>query len=266
MTEWLAHPAVQAAVVPFVVALVAALALGNRWPSLAVAAGFCAAVALAIGWDIEPLSASRKAAFIGVAAGILGALATGTRVASHRGARVTCSIALGAASLWVITGLLRQMEPGTAALTGLLGFGFVALMVYGPGLSSDSVRSNASACVLAGSAGVLALLAASALLATFAIAAAAAAGAVLLLQLTRIRSYAHDRNLVLPCTAIAALVVLLAVVTGGLPAYCALPLLAVPWVGAVSPFARGGRWLGAGVAATAATAPAIAAIALAAFH
>ena len=59
--ELLGNPAVQGALVPFVVALIAAgLLRSTRLTGLAVALGVCCTVYLTIGWSFESMSATRK--------------------------------------------------------------------------------------------------------------------------------------------------------------------------------------------------------------
>src|SRR4051794_30141153 len=81
MEDLLQHPAVQAAVLPFAVALgVAAVLRNTRQLGLAIAAAFLCAVALTMGFGFESLTSLRKLVLVGMGAAAVGiALELATR-------------------------------------------------------------------------------------------------------------------------------------------------------------------------------------------
>src|SRR5437870_3567704 len=101
MEEFFSNPAVQGGVAPFVAALVVALALGPlRLGGLAAAAAFLTAMYFVSGFQLTPLTATRKILLLAAAAPLVGALGDFAFRPTRLGAAV---LALGAAAaaLWV---------------------------------------------------------------------------------------------------------------------------------------------------------------------
>jgi hypothetical protein len=265
MEELLANPAVQAAVAPFAVALVFSAALfRTRLLALAVVAAFATAVALTIGFSFESLTAVRKMILVGLATGLVVAVIELRGAPISAGLRAALSLAAGAAAVWVVWRVLQQMEVAKIALYGAAAALFAAALVESSLRAAVDVIGGAIASlVLALAAGALGILAASVLLGQLGIATAAGAGAVLLLQAIALRRSPSGWTVALPGAVIAALVLLLAVLTASLPWYCLLPTLAIPWAARVLAPGRYGVWLTAGASGLAATVPAAVAVCLA---
>lgn len=265
LESWLDHPAVQAAGLPFIVALIVTLPLARtRWLALAQIAGFVACATLVAGWSLESLTSTRKLAIIGVASIILCVIVE--TWAAHARATVVASLALAFAALWMAWRVLAQKEPGPAIVAGVLAFGYVALqcaMTLRAG--EDPVRAISSATVLALTSGIVGVLGASAVLGSLAIAAGASAGATLAYLWMRNLVPPRGRSLALPASAIAALVGVAAVLVADLPAYCLAPLLLVTPAARFAPALRPMRTR-AVIAFASAIIPAAAAIALAWFR
>jgi hypothetical protein len=228
MDIWLAHPAVQAAGLPFLVALAMAWPLARtRWLALPQAAGFAATATLAIGWSLESLTSTRKLALAGVAAILLCALIEMLDDRRRTATALAC-IALAAATVWMLWRLLAQQDAAHAVLTGVVAAGYVAAqgaLVLRAG--DDPVRAAAAGAVLAWGTGVVAILGASAVLGTVALAAGSAAIATLGVQFLRGAGGPAGRSIALPAAAVAALAGANAVLTAELPWYALLPLLLV---------------------------------------
>jgi len=231
MEELLANPAIQAGVAPFLSALAAAAALRRtRLLGIAVAVAFALVIALTMGFAFEPLTATRKLVLIGLGTA-LAVLALEVPGANPTPAvRAALSTVAAAAAVWMVWRVLQQQEPVKAVLYGLAaGAYLVVLLESCLRAAGDGIRTAGISLVLGLTAGALALLGASALLAQIGIAVAAGAGAVLLVQMFGRPRGPKGWTLVLPAAAIAGLAGLLAVFTGSLPWYCLLPTLGIPW-------------------------------------
>jgi hypothetical protein len=124
--------------------------------------------------------------------------------------------------------LLAQKELAAAVGAGVLAAGYVAWQVAASiKASADALRGTAAAAVLGLSAGAVAILGASALLGMAALAAGFAAAATVIVQFLRGAAAQSSRSIAIPATTVAALVPPAAVMTGELPWYVLLPLLAV---------------------------------------
>ncbi|MBC7438212.1 MAG: hypothetical protein H7332_19330 [Bdellovibrionales bacterium] len=246
MNELLNNPAVQAGVVPFLVALALAWPLSfTRFTALAAGVAFAATVALVIGFSFPPSTSMQKLVLVvllGVAL-IIPFELSASRLGSAR-LRLLLAGAAGVGVLWVMSRLLLQQETLPALLAGGAAALYAALLVYaGSNAAPDPVPSAAAAWVLALGSGVLALLSASALLAQLGICMAAAAGAVLLVLVFRGLGVQASRTLALPAHLAAALIGPLAVATGSLPWYGLVPLLALPWAAGRFPMTGRAVWL-----------------------
>lgn len=257
MEELLANPAVQAGVAPFLTALVAAAALRRtRLLGIAVAVAFALVIALTMGFAFDPLTATRKLVLIGLGSA-LAVLALEVPGASPTPAvRAALSTVAAAAAVWMVWRVLQQQEPVKAVLYGLAAGAYMALLLESCLLAAgDGIRTAATSLVLGLTAGALALLGASALLAQIGIAVAAGAGAVLLVLMFGRPRGPTGWTLVLPAAAIAGLAGLLAVFTGSLPWYCLLPTLAIPWAARLVRQERHPPWRAASLTALAGLIP-----------
>jgi hypothetical protein len=267
MDELMQNPAVQAGVVPFAVALVAAALLRKtRFLGLAQIAGFTALIALAIGFSFESLTATRKLVIVGLltfAPLLLLELKDGsTRTAFRSGV----ALLAGLAAVWVALRVLQQKEGTGALVAGVAVAAYLFMLVESTlRVSTDSVRGSATGLMLGLASGALALLGASALMAQVGIAVGAAAGAALLVQMISGTRAPTGATLSLPASVIAGLVGLLAVLTGTLPWFCLLPTLAIPWATRLVPAGTRPVWLTAFLTSLAACIPLLLALGLAWF-
>lgn len=267
MNELLNNPAVQAGVVPFVVAFVAAALLHRtRFLGLAISAGVASAVFLVLGFSFESLTSVRKMILAGAVATLLVLVLEGAKARAKPAIRAVLALAAAAAAIWVISRVLQQLEMNSALLSGAgAALYLVVLVESGNRIGGDTVRAASGALMLGLASGVLALLGASASLAQLGIAAGASAGAVLLIQMLTGGYVPAGWTLALPVSVVAGLVGLLAVFTGGLPWYCLLPTLAISWATCVVPAGKRPVWLTAFLTALAALVPMLLAVALAWF-
>ena len=242
--ELLGNPAVQGALVPFVVALIAAgLLRSTRLTGLAVALGVCCTVYLTIGWSFESMSATRKLSILVLVTALLVLLIEWFQPPRRLLLQAVLALLAGLGGLWMTFGVVRQMESG-ALLAGVAVVVFVAALVFSSAAASrDNVRASASMLMLGLGAGGFGLLGASAVLALFGIAAAASAGALLLTQMVRGQASPSGWTLVLPASVVAALVPVMASLTGGVRWFLLLPLLAAPWCARLVPTDKFPVWI-----------------------
>jgi len=254
--ELLGNPAVQGAVVPFVVALIAAWLLrSTRLTGLALALGICCSVYLTIGWSFESMSATRKLSILVLVAALLVLLIEWLQPARRLLLQGVLALLAGLGGLWMTFGVVRQMESG-ALLAGVAVVVFVAGLVFSSAAASrDNVRDSAGMLMLGLGAGGFALLGASAVLALFGIAAGVSAGALLLTQMVRGQASPSGWTLVLPASLVAALVPVMATLTGGVRWFLLLPLLAAPWCARLVPTDKFPVWLEALLASALALIP-----------
>ena len=181
MSSFLNDPLFQSAVVPFIVGLLAALALrgiGWFWAGLATTLGFYAAVYLINkGFNFFPLRSTNKILLCG-----LGAIVVGLLLDIYRGNRrhvpSVLFIAAGAAALWLVWPRLTRLEgwalwalaAGAVAYVGWL----TAAM---EGLRDRPVRADSAIMAIATGTGLACVLGATALYGQLASAIAAAVGA-----------------------------------------------------------------------------------------
>lgn len=225
----MAHPAVQAAVVPLLAGLaVAALLLPLRLSGLAAVAGFLAAVVLIGNFSFASLTATRKLVVVAAAAPLLGVVID-YAFKPTRLAGVVLGALFGAAALWVFWSVLAQ-RPFADGLR--IGAGVAALVVWTIAaalpLHGDPVRAGAAGVGLGVGAGIGAVLGASALIGQYGIAVGAASGGFLLLVMTLGRRVRAGASLVLSVSSAAALLACAAVLLAQLPWTAAAVLGLVP--------------------------------------
>jgi hypothetical protein len=218
LQTFLAHPAVQAAIVPLVIGLVvAAVLLPLRLSGLAAVVGFLAAVFLVGNFSFATLTATRKLVLVAFAAPLLGVIADfafkPTRVAGP-----VLGLIFGAAGLWVFWAVLAQ-QPLAHGLR--LGAGVAALVLWSVAvampLQGDPVRAGAAGVGLGVGAGVGAVLGASALIGQYGIALGAASGGFLLVVMLLGRRVRAGASLVLFVSVAASLLACAAVLLAQLP-------------------------------------------------
>ena len=225
MNDLLTHPAFQAGVLPFVLALIVAELLQRaKLSGLALIAGFAATVYLTSGFGYEPLTATRKLIWLGVAAALAG-LALGWLKANWL--RPMLAGLAAVASVWMAWGILQQKETAALLLWGGGSALWVGWLVFWlDGYRDDPVRAGSCGIALGAGAGGASLLGASALLGQFGLALAAASAAFLLLQAATRTRLTAGRSFTLPLALLAGMVSLLTALTAQLPWY-ALPALAL---------------------------------------
>jgi len=230
VNQLLANPAFQSGLVPFVVALAAALLLrplGRALTGISFSVAYYVSAYLVTGLQFMPLTSTRKMLLAGLAAAVLGLVLDWL---SPRKRFVPFLLAaLGAAAvLWMIWPVIVRKEGAelwslTAASLVYAGW----LIGASHGLRGRPDGAAVAALVLGLGTGISALLGASALLGQLGIAIGVAAGAYVLVDLSR-WPVPTGSGFILPAVTLGAMVGIAAVVYARLPWYSLLPLAAVP--------------------------------------
>lgn len=220
MGDFLANPAVQGGLAPFVAGLAVALALQPlRLGGLSVLAGFATCAYFVSGFQFTPLTATRKILLLSILAPLVGVVIDFAFRPTRTGA-LLLALAASAGALWAFWPILAQKSAPAAWLLGATASLSVAFMV-GFGLlqlAGDGVRAGAAALGLGLGTGIAAILGATALYGLYGIALAAGAGGFLLPQMIRGgKAFA------------GATFTLGAMLTGGLVGAGAMILAELPW-------------------------------------
>src|SRR3569623_1159372 len=116
MKEWLANPAVQAGIAPFVAALVSAAILrrvGWYWAGAAVVLGYGVAVYLSTGFQIQPWTSTRKIVAMVLAAAALGQLCDMLPAQRRRLIPLSFISRAAALALWLLVACTRMTAVGS---------------------------------------------------------------------------------------------------------------------------------------------------------
>lgn len=242
MHALLNHPAVQAGLAPFLVALLTAELLQRlRLSGLAIVAGFAITVYLVSGFAYEPLTGTRKIIWLGLASG---AVAIPLTLLNSSLWRPVLTVLGGVAAAWVCIRILQQHEIGTALQWGTGCALYVGWLVFWMDTLHDSpVRAASAGVGLALGTGVAVLVGASALLGQFGLALGAAAMAYLLIMMLSNGYLSCGRTFTLPLALISGLLGCLGVLTARLPWYSLPVLAAIPLVARLPVSEKLGVWV-----------------------
>lgn len=238
MQELLNHPAVQAGLAPFLVALVISeLFLRLRLSGLAIIAGFSVTVYLVGDFGIEPLTATRKIVWLGLSGALLGLL-FGSAKSNWRSWLLPALT--GAVAYWTVLRILQQQTPDIAMQWGAACAAYVAFLVWGMDklLEKEPFRVSCAATALGIGTGGAALIGASALLGQFGLALGVAAAAHLLIQFISNQPLPTGRMLTLPLALITGLIGCLAVLSAKLPWHALAILAGIPLVAWLMPLPK----------------------------
>lgn len=242
MHALLTHPAFQAGLAPFLVALLTAELLQRlRLSGLAIVAGFAITVYLVSGFGYEPLTSTRKIIWLGLASA---AFAIPLTLLNSSLWRPVLSALAAAAAVWVCVRVLQQQPIGTALEWGTGCALYVGWLVFWMDTLHESPVRAASAGVALGlGTGLAVLVGASALLGQLGLALGAATMAYLLIMFISNSLLPCGRTFTLPLALIAGLLACLAVLTARLPWYALAALAAIPLAAKVPVSEKLGVWV-----------------------
>ena len=238
MTDLLDNPAVQAGVLPFIIALVLGCALaGTRYLALAVVAGLVVVLALTIGFSPEPFTSAKKMIVATFGATVVALVLEATGVGARRVIVAALAVGAGSAAVWTLLRVLQQMEPPAAWAVAAGAFALTLATTGSASFASgtSSLRAAVIGACLGWGSGVLALLGASALLAQLGLAVGSASAAVALVQMIRGREAPLGWTVVMPAAVAAPIIGVLACATGELRWYCLVPLPFAPLLARLVP-------------------------------
>jgi len=229
MNELLNNPFFQSALAPLVVALATGVLLrllGGRWAGLGFTLGYAASWYYTTGFQLFPLTSTRKILVLAGGAVVLGIFLDHYRL-TRRALPWVLAVLAAAATVWVIWPVLKRSE-GMELWSMLLCTVYVAWMVLMfERLRDRQLAASTAAISLGVGTGISAVLGASALLGQLGGAIGAAAGALLVLLLF-VKRAELGASFVLPVAVLAGLIGISAVVYAGLSWYTLLPLALVP--------------------------------------
>jgi hypothetical protein len=240
--ELLSHPAIQAGLLPFIVALVTAeLFQRLRLSGLCIIAGFAATVYFASDFGFEPLTPTHKIIWLAIATS---AIAIPLTLLTWEYWRPILSIIAAGTSAWVSWHSFQQQSiveelilgAGCAIYTGWLVYWF-------DGLQHKSVAAGNAGLALGVGTGMAALLSASALFGKFGLALGAASAAYLLIQGITNSRLTCGYSFTLPLSLIAGLVASISVISAHQPWYTLPALALIPLAANIPVPERWNVWL-----------------------
>ncbi|HEY5995212.1 MAG TPA: hypothetical protein VIU46_11515 [Gallionellaceae bacterium] len=236
MQELLHHPAVQGGLVPFGVALLAAVLLQPlRLSGLAVILGFAATVYLDNGFslDFSSLKTFQKIVWLGSVAALA---AIPLALFNAAWIRPLLTAAGGASALWVAERILQQHQLAQMFLWGA-GIALYAgwLVFWMDKLGEQPVRAGSAGLALGLGTGLAVLFGGYASLGLYGVALGAAAGAYVLIQMITNSRLPCGYTFTLPLALLAGLAGSYAVLSVKLPWYALLPLAAIPLAAKIIP-------------------------------
>lgn len=245
MQELLHHPAVLGGLIPFGVALLAAVLLKPlRLSGLAVILGFAATVYLDNGFSLNfsSLKTSHKIVWLGTVAALAAIPLT---LLNASWMRPLLAAAGGASALWVAQRILEQQQLAHMFLWGsgiALYVGWLVLWM--DKLHDQPARAGSAGLALGLGTGLAALFGGYASLGMYGVALGAAAGAYMLIQMITNNRLPCGYTFTLPLSLIAGLAGSYAVLSVELPWYALLPLAAIPLAAQIIPVSeKAALWL-----------------------
>ena len=227
MHALITHPAIQAVLAPFLIALLTAELLQRmRLSGLAIIAGFAITVYLASSFAYTPLTATRKIIWLGLASGLF---AIPLSLMNWSLWRPLLTVLGASAAVWVTLHLLLQHPLATALQWGAGCALFTGWIVFWmDDLQESPVRAASAGVALGLGTGATLLIAGSALLGKLDMAVGAAASAYLFIMILSNSHLVAGRTLTLPLALITGLSGCLAVLSAKLPWYTLAPLALIP--------------------------------------
>lgn len=227
MQAFLHHPAVQGGLIPFIVALLAALLLKPlRQSGLALALALAASMYLGGDLLLFPFTSLRKILWLSLAASLAGVALNYLRAAWMRPLLAVLS---GAAVVWVAWLILRNQPLLHKLLWGASGAVYAGWMVFWMDeLRDKPVRAASAGLGLGTGLGASMLYGGYISLGVYGIALGAASGAYLLIQMIANKRLACGPAFTLPLSLVVGLGGAFGVMAVQTPAYILMLLAAIP--------------------------------------
>jgi hypothetical protein len=238
----LTHPAIQAGLAPFLLALLTAELLQRmRLSGLAMIAGFALTVYLASSFAYTPLSATRKIIWMGLASGLI-AIPLGLFNWSLW--RPVLAVLAASAAIWVTLPLLLQHATPEAMQLGAGCALFTGWIIYWMDTLEDSpVRAASAGMALGLGTGATLLIAGAALTGKLNLAVGSAALGYLFIMFVSNSHLSCGRTFTLPLALITSLSAAHAVLSVKLPWYALAPLAAIPFIAKIPVSEKSPVWV-----------------------
>lgn len=231
MEELTTNPFFQSGILPFTTALIIGLMLrplGWYWSGLGLAVAYLVAIYFITGYQLTPLTSTRKIFLLAGTAVVLGLIIDALPKKWQRYLPCLIAITAAAASVWIIWPLLKRLDGQEYWLMIAASVGFAAWSItLTESLRDQSYRAVSTAFCFGLGLSISAMLGASALLGQLAGVMAAAAGAYLLLLLFKV-PISVGSNFSFTAATFAALIGISAVTYADLAWYALIPLALIP--------------------------------------
>ena len=242
MHALLTHPAIQAVLAPFLIALLTAELLQRlRLSGLAIIAGIAMTVYLAGNFALTPLNDTRKIIWLCLASGLL---AIPLSLFNWSLWRPVLTVLAAASAVWVAQRVLL-LQPTAVALQWGTGCAlFVGWLVFWmDGLQDTPIRAGSAGLALGLGTGATLLITGAALLGKYNLAIGSSAAAYLLIMFVSNGHLPCGRALTLPIALVAGLSSCLAVLTAKLPWYTLIPLAVIPLIARLPVAEKSSVWV-----------------------
>lgn len=223
------HPAIEAGIVPFLLALLIGALLPKRlpwWSALVFSLAYFAAAWLILDGRLTPLSSSRKLVIAGAGAVMLGLLLQHL-ITGSRALQQTFIVLAIAAVGWLIwpkfvrADLWQQVTLASATAVYALWLSFAFYQ-----MRDEDIATSISATVLGFATGICALIGASSLLGELGIAVGASSAAIAIIGLGK--RIDHSAGFYFPVAVLCALTGVASVLYAKVPWYALLALAGIP--------------------------------------
>jgi hypothetical protein len=255
----LIHPAVQAVLAPFLVALLTAELLQRlRLSGLSAIAGLAVTVYLVSGFSYAPLTTNSKIIWICIGSGLL---AIPLIVLNTSLWRPLLTVLGAAAGVWVAQRLLLQHSTPVALQWGLGLALYVGWQVFWMDtLHELPVRASSAGIALGLGSGAVLMIAGATLMGKYNLAIGSAAAAFLFIMFVSNSHLMASRSFTLPLALLSALTTSLAVLSGKLPWYILSVFALIPLTAKLPVADRSAVWVQATLLTTATLAVALGAV------
>ncbi len=242
MHELISQPAIQAGLLPFIVALITAeLFQRLRLSGLAIIAGFAATVYFASDFSFDPLTSIRKIIWLGIAASVI---AIPLSLLTWSLLKPILSIAATASAVWVTWHSLQKQSLADELLWGSACATYAGWTIFWfDGLRNKSVAAGTAGFALGIGTGMAALLSVSVQLGEFGLALGAASAAYLFIQAITNSRLSCGYSFTLPLSLVAGLVACYAFVSTRQPWYTLPPLALISLAASIPVPERWSVWL-----------------------
>lgn len=232
MDPLLQNPAVQSAIIPFVLTLIVVLALQRiswKWAGISLIIGFLSCVYLTMGLEFTPLTSTRKIIILALLAFTL-AMALDFMGLRHKWLSYGLAVVGALASTWIVWRFAERQEAFQTWIIVISSMLYCGLIIFSHDkLSTDPEHSPAALLSLAIGTSISAVLGASASLGQLAGAVASSMGVYFLFQMLK-NNVALPRNVTLTASSLLAFMGISAVVYAKLPWYVLIFLLCIPLI------------------------------------